>query len=158
MADGTRVAGLPAGAWVLIADGEKALFLVNKGDDMDMNLVVRRKDAQDNPPARDWAENRPGRFNDGPGAQRSAVDDTDWHELEKERFAKDLAETLYKYAHSGAFERIVLIASRVVLSQLRNELHSEVQDRVILDVPKVLTNHPLDEIEMHVTRALQEAD
>lgn len=157
MADGTRLSGLPAGTWVLIADGEKALFLVNKGDDMDMNLVVRRKDEQDNPPARDWAESRPGRFNDGPGVQRSAADDTDWHELEKERFATDLAETLYAYAHKGAFDKIVLIASRVVLSQLRNEMHEEVRMRVILDVPKVLTNHPVDEIEAHVTRALQEA-
>ncbi|MEO1362328.1 MAG: host attachment family protein [Pseudomonadota bacterium] len=153
-----RKSGLPQGTWVIVADGEKALFLKNQGDDMDMDLTVIRKDEQDNPPARDWAENRPGRFNDGPGVQRSAVDDTDWHELEKERFASDLADRLYKYAHKGAFDRIVLTASRVVLSQLREELHQEVQDRVILDIPKVLTNHPIDEIEKLLTRDLAEAE
>lgn len=153
-----RKSGLPQGTWVIVADGEKALFLKNQGDDMDMDLTVIRKDEQDNPPARDWAENRPGRFNDGPGVQRSAVDDTDWHELEKERFASDLADQLYKYAHKGAFDRIVLIASRVVLSQLREELHQEVQDRVILDIPKVLTNHPIDEIEKLLTRDLAESE
>ena len=152
----SRGSGLPSGTWVLVADGEKALFLVNDGDDMDMNLRVRRKEEQDNPPARDWAENKPGRFNDGPGVQRSAVDDTDWHELEKERFASDLADMLYKSDHEGAFEKLVVIASRAVLSQLRNELHSEVADRIILDVPKVLTNHPVDEIETHVSRGLEE--
>ena len=151
-----RKSGLPRDTWVVVADGEKALFLVNQGDEVDMNLAVLRKDEQDNPPARDWAANRPGRFNDGPAPQRSAVQDTDWHELEKERFASDLADHLYQYAHKHAFKRLVLVASRVVLSQLREELHSEVRDKVILDIPKVLTNHPIDEIEKHLTRDLAE--
>lgn len=148
--------GLPEGAWVIIADGEKALFLRNIGDEIDMNLDVVRKEEQDNPKAQDWAANRPGRFNDGPSVHRSAVDDTDWHELEKERFAKEIADRLYKLSCRGAFEKLAIAASRVVLSELRNELHSEVQSKVILDVPKVLTNHPLDEIEKAVARALTE--
>lgn len=149
--------GLPPKAWVLVADSEKALFLVNRGDGQDMNLDVLRKDEQDNPQAQDWAANRPGRFNDGPGAQRSSVDDTDWHELEKERFAKDLADRLYKHAHKGDFDALAIVASRVVLSALRDEMHSEVANKVILDVPKVLTNHPLDEIEAALSNALEDA-
>lgn len=153
-----RRSGLPQGAWVVVADGEKALFLVNDGDETDMNLRVLRKDEQENPPARDWAANRPGRFNDGPQVQRSAVDDTDWHQLEKERFASDLADRLYTAAHKGAFDALAIVASRVVLSRLRAEMHAEVSDRVILEVPKVLTNHPMDEIETHLARDLARAD
>lgn len=152
-----RLEGLPQGAWVLIADGEKALFLVNVGDDQDMHLVVRREEEQDNPKAQDWAANRPGRFNDGPSVQRSAVEDTDWHQLEKTRFAKDLAEMLYKDAHADRFDALVIVASRPVLSALRDEMHKEVASRVVLDVPKVLTNHPLDEIEKRITLELAEA-
>lgn len=152
-----RKSGLPQGAWVVVADGEKALFLVNDGDDMDMNLRLRRKDAQDNPQAQDWATDKPGRFNDGPGTQRSSMADTDWHELEKERFAKDLADILYDAAHKGEFDKIVILASRVVLSELRDSLHQEVLDRVILEVPKVLTNHPLPEIEKLLSRELEGA-
>lgn len=150
-----RKSGLPANAWVVVADGEKALTLVNHGDEIDMNLDLERKDTEENPPAREWAANRPGRFNDGPSVQRSAVEDTDWHVLEKERFASDLADRLYKAAHAGKFDRLVIIASRVVLSQLRSEMHKEVADRVILEVPKVLTNHPVDEIEELLARELQ---
>lgn len=152
-----RKSGLPNGAWVVIADGEKALFLVNDGDDQDMNLNVLRKETQDNPAARDWATDRPGRFNDGPGTQRSAMDETDWHQLEKERFAGELAARLYKYAHAGRFQTLAIFASRVVLSELRKELHSEVADTVVLEVPKVLTNHPMDEIETILARELTEA-
>ncbi|NNE53171.1 MAG: host attachment protein, partial [Sulfitobacter sp.] len=98
------------GTWVLIADGEKALFLQNKTDGDDPFLDVFREEEQENPANRDQAANRPGRFNDGPGVQRSAVDDTDWHELQKERFAHDLADILYKHAHKGAYDSIVLVA------------------------------------------------
>lgn len=153
-----RNSGLPRHAWVIVADGEKALFLVNKGDDQDMNLVVRAKEEQDNPKAQEWAENRPGRFNDGPSVHRSAVQDTDWHQLEKERFASDLADDLYIAAHGHKFDALVIIASRPVLSRLRAELHKEVTDRIILEVPKVLTSHPIDEIEQHVTLELQAVD
>lgn len=151
-----RSAGLPPNAWVLVADGEKALFLVNKGDKQDMNLTVRQKEEQENPKAQDWAANRPGRFNDGPSVHRSAVDDTDWHVLEKERFASDLAETLYKDAHAGKFDDLVIIASRPVLSTLRDAMHQTVRDKIILEMPKVLTNHPLDEVEHHLAVALKE--
>ena len=89
--------------WVLIADGEKALFLQNHTDGKDPYLQVVRKEEQENPPTREQAANRPGRMSDGPSGHRSAFDDTDWHELEKERFAKDLADILYKLAHKGRF-------------------------------------------------------
>lgn len=149
---------LPHKAWVVVADGEKALFMVNEGDDQDFNLRVMRKDAQDNPAAQDWATDRPGRLSDGPFVHNSAVDDKDWHELEKRSFASDLAERFYGFAQKGRFDHLALIASRVVLSQLRQELHDEVKDRVIFEVPKVLTNHPVDEIEKLLRRDLAGAD
>ena len=152
-----RAEGLPHNAWVLVADSEKALFLINRGDAQDMHLDVIRKEEQDNPKAQDWAANRPGRFNDGPSVHRSAVADTDWHELEKERFAKDLSDRLYKHAQRGDFDHIAIVASRVVLGTLRDEMHKEVTDRLILDVPKVLTNHPIEDIEQAIAASLEAA-
>lgn len=141
---------LPHKAWVLIADGEKALFLRNVTDGEDPFLQVIRKEEQENPKDIDQSANRPGRMNDTGVQQRSAMDDTDWHEIAKERFADDLAEMLYARAHRGAFEHIVLVAPPKVLGELRKQLHQEVAQRVIGEVPKVLTNHPLNEIEDQV--------
>lgn len=152
-----RKSGLPQDCWVLVADGEKALFLKNVGDDEDMHLQVLQKEEQENPKAQDWAANRPGRFNDGPSVHRSAVQDTDWHVLEKERFASDLADMLYKKAHAGAFQKLVVVASRPVLSTLRDEMHQEINDKIVLELPKVLTNHPIDEIEEILSTALKES-
>lgn len=141
---------LPHEAWVLVADGEKALFLRNVTDGEDPYLQVIRKEEQENPKDIDQSANRPGRMNDTGVQQRSAMDDTDWHELAKERFADDLAEMLYSRAHRGAFDKIVLVAPPKVLGELRKQLHQEVTQRVIGEVPKTLTNHPLDEIERQV--------
>lgn len=141
------MARLSNDAWVLIADGEKALFLKNLTDAENPHLEVVRKEEQDNPKDIDQSANRPGRKQDTGVGQVSAMDDTDWHELAKERFAAELADLLYRQAHRHRFEKIVIVAPPKTLGELRNKLHKEVADKVIAEVPKTLTNHPLDEIE-----------
>jgi protein required for attachment to host cells len=144
---------LTNGTWVLVADGEKALFLRNDGDADYPVLSVMREETHDNPQTREQGTDKPGRFNKGPSAQRSAVQETDWHQLEKERFASDLAERLYKMAHSGRFDRLIVAASPKVLGDLRREMHREVTDRIVADAPLTLTNHPIDEIARRVAEA-----
>lgn len=146
---------ITTGSWVLVADGEKALFLENVGDAQDLHLQVVRKDRQENPPAAEQGTDRPGRKSDGPSGHRSAMDDTDWHELEKHRFAKNLAEVLYQYAHKGRFEKIVVVAAPDILGDLRGELHEEVQSRIVGEVPKTLTGHPIDDIERLVKAEIE---
>lgn len=139
--------------WLVIADGEKALFLRNDGDEKFPNLTVFREMEQDNPATRDQAADRPGRLNDAGGQHRSAVQETDWHKIEKERFAKEVAERLYKQAHKGNFSEIILVAAPHVLGDLRKQLHKEVEDKVIAEIPKDLTKHPVHEIEKLILAA-----
>lgn len=133
--------------WVVVADGGKALFLRNAGDEKFPNLEVFRKEEQDNPPTHEQGTDRPGRFNDGPSAHRSAVADTDWHALAEDRFATDLSDILYKRAHKGDFDQVVLVAAPSVLGELRKHLHKEVSSRVIGEIDKDLTNHAVGDIE-----------
>ena len=76
---------LANGTWVLVLDGEKFLLLRNQGDADIMDLRVIDHEEVENPPTREQGTERPGRLND-PGPGRSAVEQTDWHALEKERF------------------------------------------------------------------------
>lgn len=148
---------LKQGTWVVVTDSEKALFLRNMTDHENPNLDVFDEEEQENPSDREQSANRPGRMNDTGVQQRSAMDDTDWHELAKHRFAADLADQLYAEAHKGAFDRLVLVASPKVLGDLREALHKEVADKVIAEVPKTLTNHPVNEIETLVKKELDAA-
>jgi protein required for attachment to host cells len=142
---------LKKGDLVVIADGEKALLLVNEGDEKFPNLQVHRQLAQENPPNREQMSDRQGRARDSVGSHRSAVEEADWHRIEKERFAHDLADRIYKMAHRGDFGNLVVAAPPLVLGALRKEFHKEVNDRLIGEISKTLTNHPVDVIEKMVT-------
>ncbi|CAH2395749.1 baeRF12 domain-containing protein [Mesorhizobium ventifaucium] len=138
---------LKRGLWVVVADGEKALFLENRGDTQYPDLQVVQEMEQENPATREQGSDRPGRYSDGPSVHRSAVEDTDWHRLGKERFADEVAERLYKLAHRGAFKEMVLIAPPQVLGDMRRKLHKEVAEKITVEIPKTLTNHTIVDIE-----------
>jgi|SRR6056297_254854 len=142
-----RMTELAHGAWVLVADGEKALFLENVTDGQDPYLKVVRIESQDNPPHGQQVSDRPGRMPDDSVGQRSAMEEVDWHMIAKERFASDMSDILYRLAHRNAFEQIVLVAPPRTLGTLRDKLHKQVAARVVAEVPKDMTNHPVDRIE-----------
>lgn len=144
---------LEHGLWVVVADGERALFLKNEGDAKFPELKVQREMHKENPPTHEQGTDRPGRFNDGPSTHRSAVDDTDWHRIAKERFADEIAERLYKLAHRGEFKKLVLIAPPLVLGEMRRKMHKEVSDKVAAELPKTLTNHTVHDIEQMLMAA-----
>jgi protein required for attachment to host cells len=146
------------GTLVVISDSEKALFLINRTDAEDPNLEIVRKDEEDNPPDRAQTANRRGRAQESSNPGGYAYEETDFHELQKDRFAADLADKLYAMAHAGKFERLVLVASPQVLGVVRDEMHVEVRDRLIAEIDKTLTNHPLREIEQIVTDTLEKMD
>ncbi|MFC3227533.1 host attachment protein [Marinibaculum pumilum] len=144
---------IPGDALVLVGDGEKALFLRNRGDDRQANLQVERVLEHPDPPTREQGTDRPGRFNDGPTVARSAVEQTDWHQLEKDRFAGEIAEALYKAAHAGRYDKLIVVAPPKVLGALRKAYHKEVSARLLAEVDKDLTNQPPYEIEKRLKGA-----
>ncbi|QUS35458.1 host attachment family protein [Falsirhodobacter algicola] len=148
---------LTHGTWVVVADGEKALFMENEGDGQYPVLRVRRLETHENPPDRDQGTDKGGQIGNGRGGTGSAMDQTDFHQLEKDRFAHDLAQTLYKLAHAGRFDRLILVAAPQTLGAIRPELHKEVQDRIVGEIAKSLTSMPIDKIEKAITDELAAA-
>ena len=143
---------IPSKTWVMVGDGEKALFLRNDGDDVFPNLTVVREMSNDNPSTREQGTDAPGRLSDGPGPHSSAVEETDWHRIEKARFAHEIAERLYKAAHRGDYSDLIVAAPPQVLGELRKAFHQEVKERILFDVDKELTNQPVDRIEKALTQ------
>lgn len=138
-------------AWVMVGDGEKAMFLRNKGDSDYPHLEVVRLLEQDNPVTRDQGSDKPGRYVDGIGPGRSSVENTDWHMLEKSRFAKDVADALYKAAHKNDFKELIVVAPPATLGDLRKAFHKEVSSRIVGEVDKTLTGHDISKIEKILT-------
>jgi protein required for attachment to host cells len=137
---------IPSNALVLVGDGRKALFLRNKGTPRDVELILEREIRQENPPTREQGTDRPGRKHGADGVSRSAVGETDWHERAEERFAAEIAATLYEMEHAQKFDELVVVAAPRFLGNLREALHPEVAQCIVAEVPKDLTTHPVPEL------------
>ena len=138
---------IPHNALVLVADGRKALFLRNEGDEKYPNLRVEKHTQQDNPAARDQTSDGPGHSFASVGGARSALEQTDFHQLAEDRFAAETAELLHRQIQARGYEKLIVAAPPHALGELRKHYHKDVAARLILEVDKDLTDHTLPSIE-----------
>lgn len=141
--------------WVLVADGEKALFLRNDGGATDPQLTVMRVEQQDNPKQGEQVSDRPGRMADTGAGQRSAMEEADWHQLAKDRFAADLSTILARMVRRGRIARLVLVAPPRSLGELREQMNDAVRKVVVAEIPKTLTGHSLPALQKIVVEDLE---
>ena len=151
---------LPNQALVLVADGRKMLFFRNHGDENQIDLRTEahdeRQDAKDSDLKTDLAgaaAHSAGAAGSGVGAQggghvsRPAMDETDFHQQEEDRWIKDAAEELKKRALRNDFDALAVIAPPKALGVLRKELHKEVEKRLVCTVNKEMSGRPIPDIE-----------
>lgn len=142
------ILAIPGEALVFVGDGQKALFLRNAGDAKFPNLVVDRVFHADNPPTREQGTDQPGRnFASAGTTARSSVEATDWHQIEKQHFARNVAEALERQVRAGKVKALIVAAPPRTLAELRQALPRDVQDRIVAEIDKDLTKHPVSEIE-----------
>lgn len=150
---------IPNNGYVLVADGRKMLFFRNEGDEAYPNLQVITASEQQNPKTSEQATDAPGSTFSSMGAggmrtgPRSSYSDTDFHTLEETRFAEDAADMLKKRALANEFESLLIVAPPSTLGDLRKHYHKEVERRLIGEIAKDLTNHPVDQIERIISES-----
>lgn len=133
--------------FVVVADGQKMLLLRNEGDEEHPKLEVVRLRENDNPPTRDQGSDAPGRSFSSAGTARSSYQETDFHQMEEDRFAIETAELLNKQALANRFDKLIVVAPPRTLGELRKHYHKEVEARLVGEIDKDLTGHPVDRIE-----------
>lgn len=123
---------IPAGTWVVVADGAGARVFTNIGDDKTISLRQDELLVQ-----ADFADGGAG---DVPEEQTFA-------EIGEAAFSRQLAHTINAAALKNKFDHIVLIADPQSLGRMRPLLHKETLSRLVGELPKTLTNSPLSDIE-----------
>jgi protein required for attachment to host cells len=142
---------IPHNAFVFVGDGKKALFLRNAGDEKFPDFRVEQVFTDENPPTREQGTDRPGRAFKRAGTNtRSSVQTTDWHELEKHHFAHQVAAAMEQLVHSRRVKALVVAAPPRTLADLRQAFHPNVKNRILAEIDKDLTKHPVSEIEKHL--------
>ena len=138
---------LPHRALVLVADGTKALFLRNHGDQNQIDLRTEAHDRREDRKDREIKTDAPGTMKQRWGDGRPAMDETDFHQQEEDRWVKDAAEDLKKRALRNDFDSLAIIAPPRALGVLKKCLHKEVQKRIVVTLNKEMTDRPIPDIE-----------
>ena len=139
---------IPNGAWVIVGDGRKALFLRNEGDETFPNLTTMQlMENGDQRATHEVGSDRPGRTHQSADTRRSAIEQTDYHDLEEQRFARDVASKVAAGVEDGSIESLILVAPPRTLAVLRKALPEKTRARIVAEVNKDMTNRPISEIE-----------
>ena len=124
---------VPSDALVVVADGGGARLFRNGGDERALSLhQVELRELVD-------------MDDDGPSG--SMPQESTASQIDEATFAKQLAQALNDGALKQQYADLVLVADPTTLGRMRPLLHKEVQQRLLAEVPKTLTNAPLPDIE-----------
>jgi protein required for attachment to host cells len=123
---------IPTGTWVVVADGAQARLFTNVGTDTQLTLRQDELIGQ-------------GDLAGGPGDMPDDL--VKLPEIGEAAFARQLAHTINAAALKNRFEHIVLVADPQTLGRMRPLLHKETSARLVGELPKTLTNSPLEDIE-----------
>jgi len=141
---------IPHNTLVVVGDGRKALFLRNHGAQLDIRLEVERRLLHATPATHEMGTDRPGRTVSGPGGVRSAMEQTDWHHLEEDRFIDTVAAVLAREAAADPELKIAIVLPPKLLGHLRAGMSAAVQKHVIAEIHKDLTHLPIPDIARHL--------
>lgn len=143
---------IPHDAFVFVGDGRKALFLRNDGDEKFPNLKTEKVFEDENPPSHEQGSERPGRVSKASQTgHRSAVEATDWHDIEEHHFARKVAAAMEEVVRTRKVKALVVVAPPRTLADLRDAFHADVKACIIAEINKDLTKHPVWDIEKHLT-------
>jgi protein required for attachment to host cells len=136
-----------SGDWVVVCDGTKALILANAGDGMHSNLKTKEVHEQESAPTHEQGTDAPGRSINSVGNKRSAMEQTDWHAQDEQRFLTELAKRLDTAVTKGETKSIVIVAPPRALGVLRQAYSEGLRAAVKAEIDKDYVKMPVHEIE-----------
>jgi len=124
---------LPHGTHVAVADGNRFVLFRNDGDEAVLNLTDATSPAIE-------STNRSGA-------------NPEVRDLDERGHAAGVATLLNKQVLDNEIEKLLIIADPHTLGVMRGHYHSELEKRLVGELPKTLTNADTTAIESAITAA-----
>ena len=132
---------------LLICDGRKALFIRNGGPAGKPAFEVEREMHETGAShTADLGADEPGRLKSAFGP-RSSMEGTDWHQAAEDAFVRRAVDAFTALCDAHDVREVVLVAPPRALATIRKIASRSLHDRVIGEIDKDLTKHPVHEIE-----------
>ena len=138
------------GDWVVVCDGKKALVLENAGDEKFLNLKTREVFEHRDAKTSELGTDAPGRAFSSVGHGRSAMEPTDLHEQEEQKFLHKLLGHLDAEINSGKAKSLILVAPPRALGVLRRSYSHTLRAALRGEIDKDFVRLPVYEIEKHL--------
>ena len=136
--------------WIVIADGEHARFVTPAP-----RRTFHSQRVLDSPAAHlktsDLGTDRPARSMESATGSRHAITPKhDLHEMEKQKFAHQVAHEINRASTQEAFDHLVLVAPAHTMNEIRNELDTTTGAKLIGQLQKDLIKVPDHELATHL--------
>jgi protein required for attachment to host cells len=139
--------------WVVICDGRKALILQNEGDEEFPNLRMREVREHDDASTHSQGADAPGRVHQSFGVTRSAVEQTDWHDIAERHFLTEVVRLLDEALTNNLVKKFILVASPRALGMLRPAYSPALRRAISVEIDKDWVGLPIHEIEEKLMRS-----
>ena len=132
---------------LLVCDGRKALFIRNGGPAGKPAFEVEREMHETGAShTADLGADEPGRLKSAFGP-RSSMEGTDWHQAAEDAFVRKAVDAFTALCDAHDVREVVLVAPPRALATIRKIASKSLHDRVVGEIDKDLTKHPVHEIE-----------
>lgn len=132
---------LPNGSMVAVVDGEKLLMFRNKAMEPHIELV-------------EVPHGDPDAENTGSGSRhRSSSANPDSSRQQEDDFAASAVAYLNKQALGGKLDHVFIIADPRTLGEMRKHFHASLEGKIVGQLAKDLTGHPVAAIEKAIAAA-----
>jgi len=139
--------------WVLIADGARARIFVKSYKRLDH--IMGQDFVSNNLRESEIGTSKPGRGYESANPSRHAYQArTDWHQYQKELFAKELCEILDKATENSDFDELIIISPPKTLGDIREHLSKQTLSKVTAEVHKDITKFTEHELVNYLEREL----
>lgn len=141
--------------WIVVADSARARLFTATTPTGGLTELEDLLHIQAKLHDRDLITDGPGKHaNDAGGGHHGYEPKITPTEEEAIRFAKELAQELYKAFHEKKFEQLIIAAAPRFLGHLRNALDKNVKKVVVLEIAKDLVPETPEAIRKHLPEYL----
>ena len=139
--------------WVLVADGARArIFIKNHTV---LNDAIGQGYVGENLKDSEHAPDKPGRAYESSNPTRHAYQPrTDWHQYQKELFAKELCQVLEKANEKTEFDELIIISPPKTLGDIRANLCKQTLSKVTAEIPKDVTKLSEHDLAIYLEKEL----
>lgn len=126
---------IPHGSHIMVVDGSRFALFRNKGKDHAPELQLIEQERDIVPRTSEIGTGQPGRGFQSNGGHRSAYEQTDYHQIMEDQFAKHACQKLEAVLEKDDASAILIAAPRV-LGMMRKRLTSLACKRILVEIDK----------------------